>query len=398
MKKQKTIAFVPIRSKSKGIKDKNIKNFCGKPLVYWVLKAAQECDLIDKIIVASDSGRYNNLIYRFNFNKVRIYDRDEENCQDESTTESVMLEFLEKSKKNEIGYIDYKFDEKDDFILIQATNPFLTCKNLYEAIIIRDGSRSIFSAVKDKSFFWKGKICASACNYDYQNRPRRQEHKNYRYKENGSFYINKIKNILSLRNRICAIPDLYEMPWYSQFEIDEPEDWELCEYLFSKYVLMGKKINSKDIKLFISDIDGTLTDGGMYYSRDLEHKKYNTKDGKGLELLRNARIKIGLITQELFTPNSRRVNKICCDFFLEGITNKFIKIAELCEKEQVELSQVAYIGDDLNDFELLSKVGLAACPADAVNKIKEISGIIILENKGGHGAVREFIDKYIITQ
>jgi YrbI family 3-deoxy-D-manno-octulosonate 8-phosphate phosphatase len=396
MKKQKTIAFVPIRSGSKGIKDKNIKNFCGKPLVFWVLKAAQECKLIDKVIIASDSGRYNNIIYNFDFNKIRIYDRDKKNCKDNSSTESIMIEFLEKSKNNKIGYIDYNFNGNDDFILIQATNPFLTANNLYEAILCKNDYDylSIFSVVEDKSFFWTKD--GSACNYNYMKRPRRQDHNDYRYKENGSFYINRVDSILVCNNRLSTIPGMYVMPWYSQFEIDEPEDWELCEFLFKKYILSEKRRNSKDIKLFFSDIDGTLTDGGIYYSTDLEHKKFNTKDGKGFELLKNAGIKIGLITQEVFTPNTRRSEKIGCDFFLEGIINKFIKIAELCEKEQIELSQVAYIGDDLNDFDLLSKVGLAACPADAAREIKEIPGIIVLENKGGHGAVREFIDRYIL--
>ncbi len=87
------IAFVPLRGGSKSIPLKNIKNFCGKPLAYWNLKALQDSK-VDEIIVATDSDEIKRVVESFSFSKVRIYERDPKNAQDHSSTESVMLEFL----------------------------------------------------------------------------------------------------------------------------------------------------------------------------------------------------------------------------------------------------------------------------------------------------------------
>jgi YrbI family 3-deoxy-D-manno-octulosonate 8-phosphate phosphatase len=154
----------------------------------------------------------------------------------------------------------------------------------------------------------------------------------------------------------------------------------------------------KQIKLFLSDVDGVLTDGGMYYSENGEElKKFNTRDGMGFQILREAGIKTGIITSETTKIVERRASKLQIDYVSQGKKNggKLTAALEICEKEGINLSEVAYIGDDINCLELLSKVGYAACPSDAVKAVKNIPGILILSTKGGAGAVREFIE-YLI--
>lgn len=153
-----------------------------------------------------------------------------------------------------------------------------------------------------------------------------------------------------------------------------------------------------DIKLFLTDVDGVLTDAGMYYSEaGDELKKFNTHDGMGLQIIREKGIKTGIITSEDTKMVERRFNKLKLDYLYQGKREggKLASVKEICEKEGISLSEVAYIGDDVNCFELLSNVGLAACPANALTAIKNIPGIIQMSKKGGEGCVREFIEMII---
>ena len=165
----------------------------------------------------------------------------------------------------------------------------------------------------------------------------------------------------------------------------------------SKQQAVNTKLQSK-IKLLLTDVDGVLTDAGMYYSEaGDELKKFNTHDGMGLQLIREKGIKTGIITSENTKLVERRFQKLKLDYLYQGKREggKLASVKEICEKEGITLAEVAYIGDDVNCFELLSSVGLAACPADALDVIKNIPGIIQMKKKGGEGCVREFVEMII---
>ena len=157
----------------------------------------------------------------------------------------------------------------------------------------------------------------------------------------------------------------------------------------------NKEHKTQNIKLFLTDVDGVLTDAGMYYSEaGDELKKFNTHDGMGLQLIRHKGIKTGIITSEDTKMVERRFQKLKLDYLYQGKREggKLATVKEICEKEGISLAEVAYIGDDVNCFELLSSVGLAACPANAVDAIKNIPGIIQMNKRGGEGCVREFTE------
>ena len=186
------------------------------------------------------------------------------------------------------------------------------------------------------------------------------------------------------------------MAEFTAVEIDEKDDWIIAEKLIYKYIL--SKRPKRTIKLFLADVDGTLTDAGMYYGENGEEfKKFNTHDGKGFELLRKAGIKTGIITSENTKMVANRAKKMKVDYLYQGLEHKGkLDIArEICKKENISLDEVAYIGDDVNCKELLQSVGLAACPSNALEEIKNISNIIKLSKKGGDGAVREFVGRII---
>ena len=376
------IAFIPVRGGSKSIPLKNIKDFCGKPLVYWSIAALQNTIKVDEIVVATDSEEIKKTVNNFYFDKVKIYNRSAENATDTASTESVMLEYISAA--------NLKSD--DIFMLVQATSPLTETKHFEEALDIYAQGHfdSMLTCVRNYRFFWSED--GTSKNYDYLKRPRRQDFEG-ELMENGAFYINTVGNILKDKNRLSGKIGIYEMPEYTATEIDEPDDWEILENLMYKYIL--SKQPKKEIKLVLSDVDGVLTDGGMYYSETGDElKKFNTHDGMGFQLLRENGIKTGIITSENTQIVDRRAKKLKVDYLFQGKGKggKLAAALEICEKEGFSLENVAYIGDDINCLELLSSVGLAACPADALDKVKKIPNIKILSRKGGEGVFREFVE------
>lgn len=382
----KIIAFIPVRGGSKSIPLKNIKLFCGKPLVCWNIEALENCPMVDEVIVATDSDEIWNTVENQKYKKTKLYRRSEENACDTASTESVMLE-----------YINYaQLPDDDIFMLVQATSPLTESVHFMEALQLYSKHEydSIITCVRNYRFFWNED--GTSMNYDYRNRPRRQNF-NGMLMENGAFYINIVGNVKESGNRLSGKIGIYEMPEYTATEIDEPDDWIVLENLMRKHVL-SQKVNSK-IKLFISDIDGTLTDGGMYYSENGDElKKFNTRDGMGFELLRKTGIKTAIITSEDRSLNHRRAEKLKIDFIYQGKRGegKVSVAKEICEELGITFDEVAYIGDDINCLDLLSLVGLAACPADADSKIKDLPFIHVMTKKGGDGCVREFINMIIV--
>ncbi len=153
-----------------------------------------------------------------------------------------------------------------------------------------------------------------------------------------------------------------------------------------------------NLKLFLTDVDGTLTDGGMYYTSSGDYmKKFNTRDGMGLQLLQRAGVKVGIVTSETTEIVSRRAEKLGVDFLVQGkrFGGKLEAVSEICRGLGVSLQETAYIGDDVNCRELLMAVGMAACPADAMPQVKAIPGIRVMTLKGGEGCVREFINGFL---
>jgi YrbI family 3-deoxy-D-manno-octulosonate 8-phosphate phosphatase len=148
-------------------------------------------------------------------------------------------------------------------------------------------------------------------------------------------------------------------------------------------------------KLIITDIDGVWTDGGMYYDQiSIEFKKFNTSDSAGILFCRSLGIKTAIITGENTNIVERRSKKLHIDYLFQGVTDKLSIARKLTEEIGIKLSEVAYIGDDLYDLELLRSVGFSGCPSNSPSYIKsEVH--FITEKCGGEGAFREFVEKIL---
>lgn len=385
MNKSRIIAFIPARGGSKSIPLKNIKLFCGMPLLYWVTKAANDSEKIDAIYVSTDDDRIKSVVQNFSFDKVTVVPRSNETACDDAPTEAAMIEFATA--------VDF-----DHIVLIQATSPLLKTEDLDNGIekFFKTGADSLLSVVKQKRFIWKEEgAFAKAVNYDTLKRPRRQDWDGY-FVENGAFYITSKTRLDQTQCRVSGNIVLFEMAPDTYFEMDEPADWTVAESLLRRFKENSNEKNLieklKKIKLFVMDVDGVLTDAGMYYSESGDElKKFNTRDGKGLELIRKLGIKTALITSESTDLVERRAKKLKIDFVIQAAHDKTIALKELIAANGLSYENVAYIGDDLNDSEALKEVGFSATPADGADRNKGIA-VYLCKAKGGEGCVREICD------
>lgn len=364
----------------------------GRPLVYWAIDAALQCEHIDEVYVSTDSIEIENSIscYDKNHNgKLKCVKRSPENATDTSTTESVLMEFVKEVKSNEI-------------VLIQATSPLLQAKDLDAAFkkFYLNNFDSLLSLVRQKRFVWRenNNETVHPVNYKVESRLRRQDFDGYLV-ENGAFYISKYDAVIESRLRISGEIGHYEMPEETYVEIDEPEDWLIVEEILRKRVTQTSKktiLKPGKIKLFATDCDGVLTDAGMYYSDAGDMlKKFNTKDGMGLSMLKNNNIILAILTGENTEIVKKRAEKLGIKEVYLGCKDKVAAMDKLLDKYNLSYENVAYIGDDINDLELLKKVGYSFSVADAMQIVKDSVDYVTLR-RGGEGAVREVADLLLL--
>ncbi len=407
---KKTVALIPVRGGSKSIPLKNIKSIAGKPLVCWSVEAAMNCDDISEVYISTDSDKIRNVVDKYlssvnniNKRKVKCILRSDATATDTASTESVMMEFAESYNFNMV-------------VLIQATSPTVRTVDLVNGLKKFNGFgyESLLSVVRQKRFNWeeKGNGLVEPLNYNYLNRPRRQEFTGYLV-ENGAFYITSKENLLQSNCRISGKIGYYEMPESSYYELDEPMDWAIIENILQQQITQGETEKIKNdfivsynsnkealnqIKLVITDCDGVLTDGGMYYDmHGNEWKKFNTKDGLGVRILQECGLKVGIITGEDTDIVTRRAKKLKISEVHLGISNKMEVVNQLIKKYDLNLHNIAFIGDDINDKEVIMAVGFGCCTADAVDDVKSVATYITKRN-GGQGAFREIADLILYKQ
>lgn len=154
----------------------------------------------------------------------------------------------------------------------------------------------------------------------------------------------------------------------------------------------------QQIRLFATDVDGVLTDAGMYYSESGdEWKKFNTRDGMGIKLLQKAGLVTAIVTQERTRLVARRAEKLAIPELHQGVMDKLSLIQDMAERHGMSLDHIAYIGDDVNDIEALKAVGFSAAPADALPQVRKVVDYVCRQ-KGGEGAVRELVEMILDAQ
>jgi len=376
----KSVAILPLRSGSKGILQKNTRRILGRPLYLWTLTEAIFSNL-DKIYVFTDD---ENIIGYLETNfawtdKIKCIIRSEESASDTATTEMAMNELAEK--------INYEFDI---FCLLQATSPFTTRDYINETLKkVENGQYdSALTVVNYKRFIWSEN--GESLNYEYFNRPRRQDFKGMLI-ENGAIYACSKAIYMKTKNRLGGRIGIVKMEENSLTEIDEPEDLIVVEQLL-KRKLKNAVAGFSQIKHLCLDVDGVLTKGTVHVSKEGElSKEFSLRDGMGIQLLRESGVDILVMTSEKSTIVEQRMKKLGIADCYMGVQDKYAFLENILHLKNINRKALAYIGDDINDLSNIISCGLGLCPADAEATVKECADFI-LNRSGGERAVREACD------
>ncbi len=378
MSKEIINGLIALRSGSKSIPNKNIRLFHGKPLFYWAAKAALDSGIFTGgLFIAVDSQKYHDMIREW-LPDVNVIFRPDYTATDQATVESLMLWFVEEKPCDVLS-------------LIQVTTPTVAPEDFRSAYkqFLSEESDSLVTGVPFQRFIWKK--AGSPINYDPVHRPRRQDF-NDNVMENGSFYFTKTSILKEHKSRLAGKISVYVMKEETGIEIDEPEDWPEAELAFKK--LKSNDISNKDvrnIKAIVADIDGTLTDGGMYYNADGESlKKFNTRDGAAVVRFRELGYEIVVCTSESSLPVQTRMEKLQITNYFHGISDKVSTIEKWMKGLSYTWENVAFVGDGLNDLEIIKKCGLSFSPKDAHPIIRETTDIV-LQTPGGDGVLQEIL-------
>ena len=378
--KENKIAIIPLRSGSKGIKNKNRKKIFGRPLFTWVLTEAVQSKL-DHIYVFTDDDVIRNYIrkeYTWT-QKISVVDRSEESASDTASTESGMIELAER--------LDYNFSH---YFLLQATSPLTTCNDINNCIdkLMEEGVDSVLTAVKTHRFIWNNK--GESLNYDYLNRPRRQDFEGLII-ENGAVYGCTREVFAENKNRLGGNIQVVEMEEDTLTEIDEPSDFVIIEQLLKKRLLSNKKPVAT-IKYLVLDVDGVFTDAKVAYTKDGEFSKtFSFVDGMGLEVLRDNDIEPIIMTSENSDLVRRRMEKLQVKRCYLGVKDKFALLNHILPELGVERNQIAYLGDDINDLSNILSVSWGVCPVNATKEVLNNADLKLSAN-GGNGAIRELVE------
>ena len=215
----KNIAFIPLRGGSQSIPLKNIKLLNGRPLAYYALDAATQCDLIDTVVVATDSDEIAKVIKEYPSDKIIVMGRTPEVSTNISPTIDVVLEISQQIKFNNL-------------VLVQATSPLVSVDDITRGLqLLAQGYDSVLSVVRQHRFIWDEDTHLP--NYPMPNKPRRQDWRGILV-ENGAFYINSRENILRDNFYLSGKIGLCEMAEDTYVEIDEEHDWLMMEQILQK--------------------------------------------------------------------------------------------------------------------------------------------------------------------
>lgn len=372
----KKVAIIPLRKGSKGIPGKNKKKLLGRPLFSWVLGAAIFSDLDEVYVFTDDEEILNYVEKEYHWTtKVKGLLRDDVNANDTASTESAMLEFAEK--------INYNFDM---LCLLQATSPLTTAENINEAIVNMyvPNNVSVLSVVKTHRFTWNSD--GTPQNYDVFNRPRRQDFDGLLV-ENGAIYMTTKDAFISSKNRVSGKIGLVEMPEETLMEIDSLSDWIIIESLLAERQKSFKK--QERINYLVLDVDGVFTDGCVYYGAEGElMKKFDMRDGMGLEILRQNGVEVVVITSENSDLVAKRMQKLQIKHTFLGVKDKYSFLQNFISQQQTSWANLVYVGDDVNDLANLCTVGWSFAPANATAVVKQ-NVDFTLNHNSADGAIRE---------
>ena len=382
----KVLSIIPARGGSKGIPGKNVKHLAGLPLIAWSIEAAKESKYINRIVVSTDDSEISQVSINFG---AEVINRPIELSTDTASSESALLHVLESLKEDE-NYIP------DIIVFLQCTSPLTSSIDIDNCVqkLLDENADSATTITDFHYFLWRinSKNEPEGINHDKFIRPRRQDRES-QFIETGAVYVLKVEGFLKSKHRFFGKIALSEMPAERVHEIDEGIDLLVAEVKM-RQLIKERKLSflPKTIRAVVFDFDGVMTDNKVYVNENgNESVRCDRGDGMGTSFLRKKNIKMVVLSTEKNPVVSARCDKLGIECYQDLGDSKLQSLINWSILNNIELNDIIYLGNDVNDSECLKRVGCGIVPSDAHESIKCLANIV-LEKKGGEGAVRELCD------
>lgn len=388
-------AVIPARGGSKGLPGKNIRLFAGKPLLAYMIEAAQTASLVNKVFVSTDSEEIAAVAGHYG---AEVIIRPESISGDTASSEAALLHALEHFEKTE--------KLPDILLLLQCTAPFTAPEDINGTIqtMLNNKADSALAVVPFHHFLWRedsGK--ASGINHDGKERKRRQDMEP-QYLEAGSVYAMRVPAFLAEKTRFCGVTSMYVVEEHHRCaEIDDAADFYQCEAMQAWFTLSREArehyrqgyspIAALPQKLgaIVCDFDGVFTDNAVYTLQSGEEcVRCDRGDGEGISNLKKLGVPVIVLSAEQNPVVAARCRKLGLEC-LQGVAKKADCLSAWLNERQLTWEQVVYIGNDFNDLECLQRAGAGVIPSDAHQSVQNAADIV-LKSGGGHGALRELSD------
>lgn len=372
---------------------KNLRRVGGVPLVERAVRTASETDGIDLVVVSTDDDEIAAVSEAAG---ARVVRRPAEISGDTASSESAVLHALD--------VLDAEGESADVVAFLQATSPFITRDALSGAVreVRERRADSMFAAHETYGFLWSrgdagqpsgaGRTDADAAvalNHDAAHRPRRQDREPH-FLETGAFYVFRADGFRAARHRFFGRVRIAEVPEWTAIEIDDEQQLRIARALAA----LHESPERVPVRAIVTDFDGVHTDDTATVDADgVERVRVSREDGMGVSLLRRAGIPMLILSTEVNAVVRARAEKLRVPV-LHGIDDKESALRGWAEEVGIPLADIAYLGNDVNDLPALRIVGWPVAVADAHPLVLEAARVV-LSRRGGHGAVRELIERVL---
>ena len=357
------VGLIPLKTHSATIPNKNRKKMLGRPLFCWILTEAIYSKL-DLVVVATNDEWITNFIathYKWT-DKVKVINRSK--ASEEGSLENAAIEFLENTS-----------EQFDSLSLLLATNPFTRSKDINKCLeAIVDGNSSAVTVANTLNSIWNSNGEALNDNEGFQI-------------ENSGVFSTTVNNLKNNKSLLTGTVATVEMPKHATATLSNFNDWQLAELSLANLLISNKE--NKKIKYLVLDVDGVFTDGGVYYDENGEMaKRFDMRDGMGLEIMREHNIQVVIMTSEDSKLVRKRMEKLKLKYLFLGAKDKYSLLENFIQTQQISRSEIAYVGDDVNDLANLCSVGWSFAPKNATNQVLPLVDVV-LSKDSGNGAIRE---------
>jgi N-acylneuraminate cytidylyltransferase len=381
---ESAIAIIPARGGSKGIPNKNLQTVRGVTLLARTISACLQSASIESVYVSTDSEEIATVALSSGAKVIR---RPAEISGDSASSESALLHALDEIEK--------QTSLPKHVLFAQCTSPFISHTDIDGILELLHNHDSALTVTHNHAFIWRRDDTGNAIGINHNSAlrlPRQQL--DAEYKETGALYAMNIEQFRKIGHRFFGQIGMYEVPSERSMEIDEPEDLRLANILELQEKSLPSAESLQAIKAIIFDFDGVMTDDQVYITETGEEMVMASRsDGMGISALKSAGLKLLILSKERNPVVAKRAEKLQIEV-IQACDNKLEALTEWLLKNQIPLSQCAYVGNDINDLQCMQAVRLAIAPIDA-HPLAAQAAHWRLTRAGGKGAIRELSDAII---